>query len=254
MLHTPLKIDLTKTIVTRQPRSIVLQVSDLQMTPTMRSEQQNAPFTMTMTGVVERLEYLSRTLQDPPQDLARNIIIAVDGANSALIHHICGQLYRHLRLPGTIRVHMMPHAETQQSTTAWHNHLRLIQNWHAVWSDIHECSSEQATNLAIHIVPMSPLMSSITAARHVPVTDSYSSFQHWAWLANHWRGCIRPKVTINVQNFDPSFVGQEVLKVEGTNMNAILLTAFKDNLESPFSARQIRRMIFEVTEWMRTDE
>ena len=96
-------------------------------------------------------------------------------------------------------------------------------------------------------------MSSIAAATCVSNNDAYSSYQHWEWLAGYWRGSFCPDITINIQFFEPSLFGSEIIRVHGYGANALLLTSMEEDVESLLSARQERRLIFEVDEWRRVD-
>ena len=96
-------------------------------------------------------------------------------------------------------------------------------------------------------------MASVTAASYVPYSDMYSSYQHWAWLADYWRGQFCPHITINIQFFEPSLFGSEVIRVHGQTVNALLLTSLDESALVSLSARQVCHLLFKVDEWLRVD-
>jgi len=95
-------------------------------------------------------------------------------------------------------------------------------------------------------------MSTERAASQMPITDAYSDENHWRWLAGYWRGCPRPDITINISDSEGTLKDREVLRIWGHNMNTLVVTKANSG-HVVFTAKQFRRVGFEVEEWLRDE-
>lgn len=114
-------------------------------------------------------------------------------------------------------------------------------------------SLKQHTYLSpVDIIPFSPLMISQRAAASIPIDDTYSDDEHWHWLAGFWRGLIKPNITVIINSQDEEPSSAPVVRIEHQDMSTLIITASKSE-DYRLSKKQLRRIAFEIVEWLRQD-
>lgn len=98
------------------------------------------------------------------------------------------------------------------------------------------------------LLPTFQLQASVTYASRIPIQDAYSPTDHWQWMATLWRGTVGPDLTLYVRMYDAK-EGQTGAKPDMDD-SVKCLTVFKEK-ESKFADADLRRVGFEVTEWIR---
>ncbi len=98
------------------------------------------------------------------------------------------------------------------------------------------------------ILPTFQLQACMAYASRIPIRDAYSAPEHWQWMATMWRGIVGPDLTIYVSTFDPKEgqVGAKPYMDEAVRC----LTVYRER-EGKFVDADLRRVGFEVTEWMK---
>lgn len=97
------------------------------------------------------------------------------------------------------------------------------------------------------ILPTFQLQASIAYASRIPIQDAYSATDHWQWMATLWRGTVGPDLTLYVKTYDAK-EGQTGAKPDMDD-GVRCLTVFKEK-EGKFADADLRRVGFEVSEWI----
>jgi hypothetical protein len=97
------------------------------------------------------------------------------------------------------------------------------------------------------ILPTFQLQASVAYASRIPIQDAYSATDHWQWMATLWRGTVGPDLTLYVKTYDAK-EGQTGAKPDMDDV-VKCLTVFKEK-EGRFSEADLRRVGFEVSEWI----
>ncbi|KAF1951041.1 hypothetical protein CC80DRAFT_509173 [Byssothecium circinans] len=127
-------------------------------------------------------------------------------------------------------------------------------------------SSPQPT--PVILLPTYQLHASDTYASKIPIQDVYSPMDHWQWMATLWRGTVGPDLTIYVKSEGKEGNdrvgsggavngngngngGREKAKVVEVNEEGKFLTVVRENGAKGFREAALRRVGFEVGEWVR---
>lgn len=113
-------------------------------------------------------------------------------------------------------------------------------------------STVQSSNTSkkpIIILPTFQLHASVVYASRIPIQDAYSPTDHWQWMATLWRGTVGPDLTIYVKSYDAK-EGPGQGKMVELDDSVRCLTILKP-LGKPFLDASLRRLGFEVGEWVR---
>lgn len=216
-------------------------------------------------SVAYNLNVLSEFLKNrPAQHSVQNRVIAIDGVDRNAVQLVISELHSRIckDLRCTVRVlggdfPQRPINETSELAY----YIGQIHNWAAMWSVVFEASppipqSKEPTpsdRLCIWIMPLSPFMATYRAAIRISMTGSYVPSDLWRWLAGHWDGYLKPDITVNIQEIADTATKGEVLRFEGNKMNTLLVTQLRAG-HSQLSARQLRRVIFEVEDWIQGED
>lgn len=111
-----------------------------------------------------------------------------------------------------------------------------------------------ATGKPVSIIANYSLHASNFFACHIPIgsNDPYSAVDHWQWTASQWRGIIGPDLTIYIRDAAAGDMGkQSVDIIEEGNLFVVKRTKAEGKETSEIEASTLRRLGFEVSEWVR---
>ncbi len=257
--------------------SHVINLSPLQISSlSVITSQHISLLSMICSLIIQQIEILSTILRARSLESSRDKIIAVNDVNKNIILFMIKYLYHHIIKHSKLDVRIFHETSVQSQnfkTTDLLHYTWVIQNWNMLWNAYIELSisiiSESALQhesttvssivmsfksqiACVNIIPFSSLMSTERAASQMPITDAYSDENHWRWLAGYWRGCPRPDITINISDSEGTLKDREVLRIWGHNMNTLVVTKANSG-HVVFTAKQFRRVGFEVEEWLRDE-
>ncbi|KAJ8114114.1 hypothetical protein OPT61_g3921 [Boeremia exigua] len=98
------------------------------------------------------------------------------------------------------------------------------------------------------ILPTFQLHASVAYASRIPIQDAYSPTDHWQWMATLWRGIVGPDLTLYVKSYDAKEAPAG--KMVELDDQVRCLTVMKAQ-GKPFADASLRRVGFEVGEWIR---
>ncbi len=258
-------------------RPHVINLPPLQISGLSVTTSQHIPLLpMICPPIIQQIEILSTILRARPLEPMRGKVIAVDGVDKDAVLFMIKYLHHHITKHSGLDVrifHETPvQPQTPESTDLFH-YTQVIRDWNMLWNayielpvpTIPESASQHGSTTVspvampsksqiacVNIIPFSPLMSTERAASQMPITDAYSNENHWRWLAGYWRGCPRPDITINISDSEGTLKDREVLRIWGHNMNTLVVTKANSG-HVVFTAKQFRRVGFEVEEWLRDE-
>lgn len=212
---------------------------------------------------------LARILKSRPIDQPHIKVIAVDGPNPDLIKFMLRFLHFQITnyVGGMIRIYnddwvraRMPDIQDMAS------YREYVTLWSTLWKYViqaplervagpiitNEFGGHQQTYLpCVNIIPFSPLTVSQRAAHSVPILDAYSDDEHWHWFAEFWRGQFKPNMIIYIEEHSNA----DVMRIKQQHMFILLVTTskFDDSAMFTLNSKQLRRISFEVIEWLRQD-
>ena len=224
----------------------------------------------------QKLRDLSTVFDTSPQQPLNARIIAVQGTSDEgsrfmaqfLTHNIQKELGIPVRVFGDLHPPIAAQAEYEQQ-------LHHVRNWFAISDFIARAAPPSiervqsqaviapttplpsinlynANALYVNIVPLSPLMITTEAAIEGPSEVAVWSERKWRWLLSHWRGGKKPNIIINIQEYQSGVQSGEVLRIiEGDLKGLVVVTATQREVD--ITAKQLRRIAFEVIEWLRND-
>jgi hypothetical protein len=218
---------------------------------------------------------------------SRGAIVAVEGDDLAAVNDLSKWLQEYLikQKEYEPRIADPPKAPSDKDKEGtFEEYLDLIKEWHGkskemikfITTPIPSSSSSQDANLSgkeygkdaagrkdsatppvfspsiastkpVIILPTFQLQASITYASRIPIQDAYSATDHWQWMATLWRGTVGPDLTLYVKTYDAK-EGQTGAKPDMDD-SVRCLTVFKEK-ESKFADADLRRVGFEVSEWI----
>ncbi|KAL8856889.1 MAG: hypothetical protein Q9178_006478 [Gyalolechia marmorata] len=251
--------------------------------PVLPSSALRAMVTQKLVGSVvnepplrQKLRDFSTVFNTSPQQPPNARVIAVQGISDKetrfvaqfLTHYIQKELGAPVRIFGDLE---FPTA----ADTDYEQHSHHVQNWFAIsdfiamaappsieqaqdqplilpTTPLPSIDVHKATTLYVNIVPISPLMVTTRAAIEGPSEAAVWSERKWRSLLSHWRGAKKPNIIINVQAYQSGVENGEVLRIiEGDFKGLIVVTAKKREVD--ITAKQLRRIAFEVIEWLRDE-
>ncbi|KAF2740927.1 hypothetical protein EJ04DRAFT_558312 [Polyplosphaeria fusca] len=101
----------------------------------------------------------------------------------------------------------------------------------------------------IVILPTYQLRASDVYSSKIAIQDAYSPTDHWQWMATLWRGTVGPDLTIYIHDYS-SKDGVGNAKLVDLNDEVGCMTVRKEK-GAGFDAGALRRVGFEVSEWIR---
>lgn len=256
--------------------------SQINRLPPIRSLGFDSLLPCSTCPIFQKFEMMSKILSNP-EDSQLIKVIAVDGYDPKLVESMIDYLSKEVSTMGNV-VRVFDDDEVREvirEPTDLKTYKQHIWLWDNLWKYIiklpvpgpvttnpnHDTtmadmyssadgSSYSKTQLPfVNIIPFSPLMVSLKATTEIPLNGTYtyddqtSMYEsQWCKLARLWSGRIKPNVTVLIQN------SQEIRLhgIEDQNTNNILVT--KRNPEyGGLTGKQLRRVGFEVKEWLRQD-
>jgi hypothetical protein len=100
------------------------------------------------------------------------------------------------------------------------------------------------------ILPTYQLHASNIYTSRIPIADAYSPTDHWQWMATLWRGTVGPDLIIYIRDAKPEELQRE--KMVDLVDEIRCLTVRKEKGASKMEDAALRRIGFEVGEWIRT--
>lgn len=221
--------------------------------------------------LIQKIKVLAEYLRDCPPGAAQNKIIAVDGLDRDAVQSVIAELHynitRHLKLTVRVLSQEIPQHPVHESAEIALYHSQ-IQHWAAMWTLIlgalppapqpgagHEESRGAPPATArpcVWIMPLSPLMATTRASIGIALKGTYGSADLWPWLASHWAGCLRPDITVNIQEVADTSSKREVLRLEGDHMNTLIVTIAREG-GFHVTSSQLETVNREITQWLRAD-
>ena len=228
--------------------------------------------------IVQKMTVLSEILRGRPAEATHSRVLAIDGLDRNGIDVLIRFLYEAFKARSwhSVRLCTIPMIPLNSSLMGYTN---MIIHWNTLWkhflqvpfpadgldagapSDEHQYALPSPTRLSpstsepicINIVPFSPLMITYKMASTMASSDLYTEHEIWRWLAEHWRGMIQPDVTISVHLYDGLFHNRDVVRIcDGSLKTLMVPTAgYEEGTGRPFTEKQLRRVLFEVEEWLR---
>lgn len=180
------------------------------------------------------------------------------GATQTIVNYLCERMANHTDY--TVRVfHPSAHTAVDESSLSYY-----IDQWDMLWRSLVSFPSEvrdpsslearlQTTNaFCVNIVPFSPLMITLKAETSIRNADAVRALQAWPGLARGWRGTIRPDITIHVLEADSISNEAGVSWFSGQHMNTLAVSKlpWAAGAVEGMSPKQLRRIGFEVMEWL----
>lgn len=151
------------------------------------------------------------------------------------------------------------------------DYLRVISDWHLTGAEVEkflstprspikapaaENEEQKSTVTERTVVPVPvaiianyQLRTSNKFASCIPINDAYSPAFHWQWMATLWRGIIGPDLTIYIKNCGPEELSAERNVEIRDGYRCIVVR--KDGEVKEIDDRTLRRLAFEVGEWVR---
>ena len=228
--------------------------------------------------IVQKMTVLSEILRDRPAEATHSRVLAIDGLDRNGIDVLIRFLYEAFKARSwhSVRLCTIPMIPLNSSLMGY---TSMITHWNTLWkhflqvpfpadgldagapSDEHQCALPSPTRLSpstsepicINIVPFSPLMVTYKMASTMASSDPYTEHEMWRWLAEHWRGMIQPDVTISVHLYDGLFHNRDVVRVCDESLKTLMVptAGYEEGTGRPFTEKQLRRVLFEVEEWLR---
>ena len=227
----------------------------------------------------QKLRDLTTVFDITPQQPPNTRIIAVQGTSDEktrfmsqfLTHYIQKELAVPVRVFSGLSPPTAPIADHEQ-------HLHQVRNWITISDFITTAAppcmqraqgqtviastvpttplpptvTHSADMSYVNIIPLSPLMITTSAAVEGPAEAAVWSERKWRGLLSHWRGAKRPNIIINIQECERGVEDGQILRiVEGDLKGLIVVTTVQREVD--ITAKQLRRIAFEVIEWLRDD-
>ncbi|KAF2497870.1 hypothetical protein BU16DRAFT_327412 [Lophium mytilinum] len=224
-----------------------------------------------------------------PANAVRGAIISVEGDDLEAVKELCLWLEEFLKKdefkvqPKTFDPPKLPDDEEEEVTFA--DYLDIIKEWHGKSKEMIEyittlvASEEtpesvsksdandkemedadkaeekeekagQAEIKPVVILPTYQLHASNVYTSRIPIADAYSPTDHWQWMATLWRGTVGPDLTIYIRDAKPEELQKE--KMVDLLDEIRCLTVRKEKGSSKVEDSALRRIGFEVGEWIRT--
>jgi hypothetical protein len=219
---------------------------------------------------------------------SRGAIVAVEGDDLAAVKELSEWLNEYLikqqeYKPRIAEPPQVPGDEDKEVT--FEDYLDLIKEWHGKSKDMIKfittpalfASSSQDTDISdkgsekdvvvckdsatppdspvlgastkpVIILPTFQLQASVAYASRIPIQDAYSATDHWQWMATLWRGTVGPDLTLYVKTYDPKKGHPHEKPFMDDTVRC--LTVSKEN-EGKFADADLRRVGFEVNEWIK---
>lgn len=225
---------------------------------------------------IKVLGRITPPLKDPgptsPAVQVRGGIVAVEGDDMAAVKELTEWLedYLNKEKEYSPRIADPPKGpEEGKKEVTFEDYLDLIKEWHGKSQEMIKyittpvttsdsdsdrgnkpaSSTAEAQTKPVIILPTYQLRASDGYTSRIPIQDAYSPTDHWQWMATLWRGTIGPDLTIYIAGTEEK--ERSPGKLVELNEEVRLLTVRKDK-GSKFDEAALRRVGFEVGEWIRS--
>lgn len=185
-------------------------------------------------------------------------IIAVDGYDQKSIHLVIESLQRNIREDLEVEVktaeadcEVFPQFEA--GLQRWDGLVAAISFMPqaTLLSDEHWCSMCDiftSCRSPVYILPVSPLMITLKAAESIsPQVGNNHPNPDFKYLVERWRNSITPDITISIIKPTHGFMAESIFRQQGSQMN---MTLTETGAADALSPRQLRRLAFEVEDWL----
>lgn len=228
----------------------------------------------TEPSITAKVVALSKYLVPRHQDRAFFRVIAVDGVDRVAVHLMISSLHYQITRDLQCEVRVIG-GNFQLAASAGSNGLPRyfseIHEWRAMWNLLGRSppiafnagipSGRSGQHLfrpatsrhfpCVYIFPISPLLSTLKASQIAGLCH-YPPLHLWEWLAGHWFGHFSPDITVNIQEGPDAKANRGVLRIGGNNMRTLLVMKSNDK-HYQLTPAQLRRVTFEVEEWLDTE-
>lgn len=241
----------------------------------------SVPFTVK----IKVLGRITPPLQEPgptsPAFKVRGGIIAVEGEDQAAVGELTTWLNDFLGRDKEYhpRIEDPPKQPQDKGDVSFEEYMSLIQEWHGKSRDMVKYITTPVTapsppkspasendkdetmkdadtppksptlsTKPVIILPSYQLRASEAYAARIPIQDVYSPMDHWQWMATLWRGTVGPDLTIFIKSGDKEC--RDGGKLVDVNDEVRCMTVIKEG-SGKFSEAALRRVGFEVGEWVR---
>ncbi|KAL6714245.1 slightly ste11-like protein [Lecanora helva] len=222
--------------------------------------------------ILYRLDILGQYLKPRLANAPDFKVIAVDGLDKNAVHLVIATLHHCITqdLGCTVRVvgEQIPlNVSTVPTPTALDRLNEQVHYWNGMWDmmidDIPSGLNNHGlpgylhpslltySHPCIYILPLSPFIATLKASIGMELVGVDGDLTLWRWLASHWAGRLGPDITVNIQETSDIVLDHEVLRIEGESMKTIIVTKAR-NGGIDITPSQIRRVSFEVKEWLGT--
>ena len=217
--------------------------------------------------ILNKLDGLAAFLKPRPQDGPDIRVVAVDGLDRNAVHLVVASLHFHItkELLYTARVvgDYVPPKPFDPSAII-ENLSGQIHYWKGMCDMMLSTAIPMpplptppegslrhpaASSPCIYLIPLSPLMATIKASKYVELAGTDGNLDIWRWLAGHWAGQWAPDITINIHESSDIMLEHDVLRIEGKGSKSLFITKAKDG-SIDLTPAQLRRVMFEVKEWL----
>jgi len=210
--------------------------------------------------IVQYLGTLNQFLGTRLKGPAQSKVIAVDGLDGNAVRMMIDNLDQHVSkvLGYSVRiVNERPIRAPIDHSAQLPYYVRQIQEWDLMSELIAEAPppapSRARAGPCVYLLPLSPLMATVRASNYLALTGTYGTEDLWCWLASHWGGHPRPDITINIEDTAHVSVNREILRLQGSNMNTLIITKGLDG-GVDLVPQQLRRVCFEVEDWLVSED
>jgi hypothetical protein len=267
----------------RTPREIRRGSVDLNVLVPDQHDQSRSVEAMVMSVPfpikIKVLGRITPPLKDPgptsPAIQIRGAIIAIEGDDPAAVKELADWLKDDLDKTEEYksRIEEPPRPPVDNKDVSFEDYLDLIKEWHGrskemirfITSAVESPDSDsdkdkmddkdspsdrgEVKKKPVVILPTYQLHASNVYTSRIPIQDAYSPTDHWQWMATLWRGTVGPDLTIYIYTPE-SKDGTTSAKPVEVNEEVRCLTVRKEK-GSKFTAAALRRVGFEVGEWVR---
>ncbi len=263
----------------RQPSGGDLTLPPLQTGNDQSRSVEAMVMSMSYLGKVKVLAKITPPLKTPgptsPASAVRGAIVAIEGEDVTAVQHLVKWLEDFLNKSGdcNAKAALAPkRPASDRKNVSLGDYLTVIGEWHgkskemiefittptqAHDSDVEEGEIEMQkeskpidlATIPVVILPTYQLHASDVYASRIPIADAYSPADHWQWMATLWRGIVGPDITIYIKDSYPEELGRE--KIVDVREDCGCVVVRKEKGKSKIEERALRRMGFEVGEWIR---
>ncbi|OCL06146.1 hypothetical protein AOQ84DRAFT_83015 [Glonium stellatum] len=212
-----------------------------------------------------------------PTKSVRGAIVAIEGEDTTAVQELSHWLDEFLTKDKEYHVKFADPPkgpDADKADIVFSDYLDVIRDWHERSKDMVEfittavhtaesndgddeeiegsdkSSDKGSTTTAkpILLLPTYQLRASDVYALRVPILDSYSPTDHWQWMATLWRGIVGPDLTIYIKDVKGEDLVRE--KLVELDEDVRCLTVRKEKGSTKLSDSALRRVGFEVSEWI----